>query len=317
VPPGELEVRYQPQVALGSGKIVGMEAHIRWETPTRRLIPPAELTAVAEMNGTIVSIGNWALREACHQASLWQTRHPGDAPLVSVDASIKQFQHPDFADEVATALEETALDPRNLALELKEGAIKGSTPRVADTIGKLKALGVRLVIDDFGAEKTALLSLARFRADAFKLDHWFVDELERDGEGAANLVAAIAAFAQAMSVEAVATGVETGAQATCLQEVGWEVAQGTFFSEPLSAAAAIEVLTGNNSSWATYQPERGGLDERSKNKGRLSSGPRRHALSPVSPPTRRAVGYSGRGRPDGSASQGSQACGGREAVHPA
>src|SRR5215210_1919464 len=236
----ELEVHFQPEVDLGNGRIVGMETLLRWNYPLR--VAPAEIVAFAEMSGLIGAVGRQVLKKACLQGSFWQRRYPEDPPLVSVNLSAKQLHEPRLADDVASALRVSGLDPANLALEVSEGCWAEDAPHVTLTIQKLQSLGVKLVADDFGRGGCSLSSLGRFRVDLLKIGRPFVGRLGRGEEGMAKLVRAMMGFARVMGIRTVASGVETAEQADILHKNGCEQAQGFYFFEPIPADAATRIL---------------------------------------------------------------------------
>ncbi|MEJ7842720.1 MAG: EAL domain-containing protein [Rubrobacter sp.] len=239
---GELEVHFQPGVDLCSGKIVGMEALLRWEHPWGEPISPAKIVALAEMSGLIGSVGHRVLERVCRQGFLWQERYPDDPPLVSVNLSARQFCQPALADDVAEALRISGLDPGNLALEVEECFSVEDAPPVTLTVEKLRALGVRLVADNFGRGRSSLSYLGRSPVDLLKIGRSFVGQLGRDEDGVAKLVRAMIGFARAMDIRTVASGVETAEQTASLHEMGCEQAQGFYFFEPVPADAATRLL---------------------------------------------------------------------------
>lgn len=238
----EIGVHFQPEVDLGSGRIVGMEALLRWEYPWYELASPREVVALAETGGLMDAVGRQVLEKACRQGSLWQRRYPKAPPLVSVNVSAKQLRHPGLVDDVSSALENSGLDPANLALEADEGFSPESTPQVALTVEQIRALGVRLVVDDFGQGGSSLASLDRFPIDLLKIGRSFVGRLGRDDENVARLVRAMIGFARTMDIRTVAAGVETREQTASLHEMGCEQAQGFYFFEPTPAASATRLL---------------------------------------------------------------------------
>ncbi len=242
---GELEVHFQPGVDLGSGKIVGMEALLRWEYPWRGRVSPEKIVARAEMSGLIGAVGRQVLEKACRQGSFWQKRYPEDPPLVSVNLSAKQLRQPGLADDVAAALQNSGLDPSNLALEAEEDFSAEEAPHVALMIERLTGLGVRLVVDDFGQGRSSLSYLGRFPVDLLKISRSFVAQLGRDEDGAVKLIGALIGFARAMGIRTVAAGVETAEQTASLHEMGCEQAQGFYFFEPTPADAATKLLDSN------------------------------------------------------------------------
>lgn len=238
----ELELHFQPEVDLDSGRIVGMEALLRWEYPWRGQLSPTEVVALAEMSGLIGTVGRQVLEKACRQGSFWQRRYPENPPLVSVNLSAKQLRQPDLADDVDAALRNSGLYPANLALEAREGFSVEDAPHVALTVEKLGALGVRLVADDFGRGYSSLSGLGRFPVDLLKIGRSFVGKLGREEDGETKLVGAMIGFARAMGIRTVASGVETVEQKASLHEMGCEQAQGFYFFKPTPADAATGLL---------------------------------------------------------------------------
>ena len=240
----QLLLHYQPQVDLGSGAIVGVEALVRWQHPQRGLIPPGEFIPVAEECGLILSLGHWVLLNACRQARAWI-----DAGLemgeMAVNISAHQFRQPDFVDLVRNVLVETGLPAERLELEITETAVMHSADSSVTTLAELKAMGVRLAIDDFGTGYSSLAYLRRFPIDRLKIDRAFVADLESDPD-AASLVASIIALGRSLDLRLVAEGVENSAQADFLRDMACERVQGFHFYRP----AAAEQLA-NGSLWLT------------------------------------------------------------------
>ena len=163
LPRGELCVYYQPEVEIESGRLVGMEALVRWRHPERGLISPAEFIGVAEETGLIVPIGRWVLSEACRQAKEWQTKYRRDlALMVSVNLSGKHLQQATLIDEVREVLETTGIDPGHLILEITETVVMSGAETTIEILTRLKSLGVLLAIDDFGTGFSSLAYLKRF-----------------------------------------------------------------------------------------------------------------------------------------------------------
>jgi diguanylate cyclase (GGDEF)-like protein len=240
----ELRVHYQPVFSLVSDYIAGMEALLRWEHPERGTMSPAEFIPLAEETGLIVPIGRWVLEEACRQAREWQERCPSDPPpIVGVNLSLRQFQLPELADDVARILRETGLDPGNLSLEITESVAMHDVDSTVATLEKLKSLGVWLVIDDFGTGNSSLSYLtSRFKMDHLKIDGSFVREFVEDPDNSA-IIPGLIDFAHAVGLRVIAEGVETADQLRRLKEMGCEFVQGTIIAEPLTPAAASELLS--------------------------------------------------------------------------
>jgi diguanylate cyclase (GGDEF)-like protein len=244
---GEFKVYYQPIVSLANGTITEVEALIRWEHPSKRLVPPAEFIPAAEQTGLIVPIGQWVLEEACRQTMMWQERYPRtphEQPLgVSVNLSARQFQHPQLIDEIAQVIKAIGLAPRHLKLEITESIGIEDVNSASATLWKLKDLGLHLALDDFGTGYSALSYLKNFPFDTLKLDRAFVDGLGIDPEDTAIVHAAIA-FAKALGLSVTAEGIETRDQIVELRKLGCDHGQGYYFAKPMSSSA-IEVLLAN------------------------------------------------------------------------
>ncbi|MDP9457558.1 MAG: EAL domain-containing protein [Actinomycetota bacterium] len=239
---GEFRVHYQPEVELSTGRIVGFEALVRWEHPEQGLVSPARFIPVAEETGLIVPIGRWVLEEACRRAKEWQEHRPnGPPPLMSVNLSARQFEHPDLACDVARALGESGLDPGRLVLEITESVLMEDAPSTIATLEELKSLGVGLAVDDFGTGYSSLSYLRRFPVDYLKIDRSFVDGIEEDSGGAV-LVSGIVDLGHALGLSVVAEGVETEGQLGLLRGMGCELAQGYHFARPMPGEEAGVLL---------------------------------------------------------------------------
>ena len=234
---------YQPEVLLESGRPVGMEALVRWAHPQRGLLLPSEFVPVAEETGMISRIGAWVLEAACGQARVWQEQHSSSPPLtVWVNLSAKQFREPELVNQVAKALQKTGLPPSGLGLEITESVVMEDTPATIMTLQHLADLGVQLAIDDFGTGYSSLSALHRFPVEVLKIDRSFIEGLKTGSEDGV-ILSAILDLARTLEMKAIAEGVETAEQLARLREMGCEVAQGNYFSEPLPAEAASALLT--------------------------------------------------------------------------
>ncbi len=239
----EFVLHYQPQVDIETGRMVGVEALIRWQHPVRGLVEPGDFVPLAEETGVIIPIGDWVLRTACNQAQEW--RHTGiTAVCVAVNLSARQFQQPHLATHIADILRETGLPAEYLELEITESTAMRDVEFATKTLHELRATGVKVSIDDFGTGYSSLAYLHQLPVDSVKIDRAFVCEIERDGEGAA-IVAAIVALAETMKLRTVAEGVETPGQLSFLSSLGCHVAQGFLFSKPLPADAVETILKAN------------------------------------------------------------------------
>jgi len=238
----ELELHYQPVVALGNGEIVGLEALVRWNHPERGLLDPGEFVSIAEDSGLIEPIGSWVQETACRQALGWHDLRPDDRPLdVAVNLSARQVAHRDLADSVGEILARTGLDPVNLRLEVTEGVLVEESAGATATLEALSELGVRLVLDDFGTGYSSLAYLNRFPFDALKIDRSFVEGLGVEQERTA-IVEAVIGMARALSLDAIAEGVENEAQLSELRRLGCDFAQGHLFSRPLAPQKVTSLL---------------------------------------------------------------------------
>jgi Amt family ammonium transporter len=237
---GELRLRYQPVVSLSSGRTSGCEALMVWEHPTRGEIPPSDFIPAAEETGLIVSIGRWALFQACRDAKAWSDA--GHGAYVSVNLSGKQLVQPELLDHVRGALAQTGLDAGRLWLEVTESVIMEHAGPAALLLTQLKAMQVHLLLDDFGTGYSSLSYLHNFRFDTLKIDRSFVARLGGAGKHA-EIVRTIVSLARALSMEVVAEGVENVTQLHALQGLEVESAQGFWFSRPLDAARFGELLS--------------------------------------------------------------------------
>lgn len=231
---GQFLLYYQPQVDLTTGKIIGMEALIRWQHPERGVVSPADFIPVAEETGLIIPIGEWVLRTACAQAKAWQDQ--GLANLViAVNLSVLQFKQGQLVQQVMAVLEETGLAPQCLELEITESLlIGGADSAVVSTLEALKNLGVTLAMDDFGTGYSSLSYLKRFPIDKLKIDQSFMRGVSSDPDDA-SLVRAIIAIARSLRLTVIAEGVETEGHLNYLLRHDCDSIQGYYFSRPLPA----------------------------------------------------------------------------------
>ncbi|HEX8955460.1 MAG TPA: EAL domain-containing protein, partial [Burkholderiaceae bacterium] len=236
----EFLLHYQPQVDLNTGRVLGVEALLRWQHRELGLVPPGRFIALAEETGLIVPIGAWVLHTACRQVKQWQGE--GLGPLrVAVNLSARQFGQKDLVESVAETLLETGLDPACLEIELTESLVMTDVERAIGVLRNLKSLGVKLSIDDFGTGYSSLSYLKRFPIDVLKIDQSFVRDIALDPEDAA-IAAAIISLAHSLKLHVIAEGVETEAQLTFLRRHGCDQMQGYHFSRPLAAADLQRML---------------------------------------------------------------------------
>lgn len=244
-----LWLAYQPLVDLATNRVVELEALVRWQHPERGTMLPRAFIPVVEQTGIVVPFGRWVLEAACRQGQAWQERYP-EAPVVSVNLSARQFLHPKLVEDIAQVLQSTGMAPDRLKLEITESTMMTNLDEAADILRRLRTLGVRVAIDDFGAGYSSLSYLRHFPIDQLKIDREFIAGLERHGEAAA-IVRAVIALAQALRIEVVAEGIETSSQAAHLRSWGCELGQGFHFGRPLSARSTMSLLDARFASAAS------------------------------------------------------------------
>ncbi len=225
-------LHYQPQVDLKTNTINGVEALIRWLHPQNGLVPPTQFISIAESTGLIFDIGEWVIREACHQASKWHQQ--GMKITMAVNISAVQFKRGNLERVIEKALEDSGLNPHYLELELTESILIHDTENVLYTIRKLKNLGIKLSIDDFGTGYSSLSYLKRFAVDKLKIDQSFVRDILKDQEDDA-IVQAIIQMAKSLNLKTVAEGVEAKEILEILKHHGCDAVQGYYFAKPMNA----------------------------------------------------------------------------------
>jgi diguanylate cyclase (GGDEF)-like protein/PAS domain S-box-containing protein len=234
----EFEIHYQPRVEMASGKVVGMEALLRWQHPERGLVWPDDFVSLAEEMGLIIPIGREVLAEVCQQAHVWHQQYPHDPPLLmSVNISARQLQHPNFATDITQILQEFGVDPNAFELEITESAVMGDEEDIFDKLRELKSLGVRLAIDDFGTGYSSLSYLKRLPVETLKIDKSFISGLGKNPKDRL-IASATISLAQTLKLAVVAEGVETARQAMHLRKLGCDLAQGYYFAKPLTSEEA-------------------------------------------------------------------------------
>jgi diguanylate cyclase (GGDEF)-like protein len=236
----EFLLHYQPQVDGGTGRIVGMEALVRWQLPGRGLVSPAEFIPIAEQTGLIVPIGEWVLRTACAQNVAWQ-RSDLRPVRIAVNLSALQLKEQNLAGKVDGILKETGMEPGWLELEITESTIMHDIERAVSTLCDLHNLGVKITVDDFGTGYSSLYYLKKFALYALKIDRSFVNEITHNQDDAA-IATAIVAMAHSLKLKVVAEGVETEEQLEMLRFLGCDLLQGFLFSKPLPAEEATVLL---------------------------------------------------------------------------
>ncbi len=232
----ELRLVYQPVIELVGESVVGVEALIRWQHPTRGLVAPDEFIPFAERSGLIITMGDWVMREACRQGARWQRASPrGSSPTMSVNVSGRQLSPgAGLVSTVHEALADSGLDPTALVLEVTESALMEDAEAALRVVEQLKGLGVQIAIDDFGTGYSSLVYLKRFPVDLLKVDRSFVAGLGRNREDSA-IARSVIDLADAFDIAAVAEGIETADQLAELQRLGCRFGQGFLWSPGRSA----------------------------------------------------------------------------------
>ena len=239
---GELTLSYQPTVSLESGRVIGVEALLRWTHPERGAVGPSQFVPVAEESGLIVPMGAWVLNEAIGQAASWLRAVPGHPHfLLSVNLSPRQLASPELVPLLRRLLDRHGWPPEYLALELTENILLDDVDTTIEVLGSLKSLGVRLAVDDFGTGYSSLAYLERFPFDIVKIDQSFIEALGSTGGGLA-ITAAVVLMARSLGLVTVAEGVETRGQTAVLQSLGCDWGQGYHFARPLPAHEAAALL---------------------------------------------------------------------------
>ena len=237
---GEFRLFYQPIVRVETGALTGFEALLRWQHPERGVIGPDEFIPIAEENGLIINLGNWAVEESCRQMRMWQDAEPAAQDLtVSVNLSCKEFLQVDLAEKIAATLGSTGLDPHSLKLEITESHIMENSELAITILNRLGTLGIEMSLDDFGTGYSSLSYLHRLPVTFLKIDRSFVTRMVASAENR-EIVHTIIRLAQNLKKKVIAEGIETQEQATDLAALGCEYGQGYFFSKPLGADAVLE-----------------------------------------------------------------------------
>ena len=241
----EFKIHYQPIVVLQTNKIIGFEALLRWQHPSRGMVPLTEFMPVVEETGLMIPIGWWVIREACRQMRVWQEQFPTEAPLtISVNISSKQFSQPDLVAQIKEILQETDLDAASLRLEIPESVILQNINFANEKILQLKALGVQLQIDNLGIGYSFLSLLQRLpnrvcyeKFDRLNVDRSLVSQIDNDQESL-EILQTIVATAHNLGMDMTVAGVETAGQLSQLNALACEYGQGYFFSKPVESETA-------------------------------------------------------------------------------
>jgi diguanylate cyclase (GGDEF)-like protein/PAS domain S-box-containing protein len=238
----EFLIHYQPIISLLTGKLIGFEALIRWQHPERGLVFPAEFISIAEDIGLIVPIGEWVLRQACHQMRTWQENFPTATHLkISVNLASQQIREPKLIEQIDQILTETGLDGSFLRLEITESMLLNHTEATINMLLQIRARKIQLSIDDFGKGYSSLSYLHRFPINTLKIDRSFVSQMNFDTENF-EIARTITTLAHTLGMDVIAEGVETDRQFAQLKALGCEFGQGYLFSKPLDSKAAESLL---------------------------------------------------------------------------
>jgi diguanylate cyclase (GGDEF)-like protein/PAS domain S-box-containing protein len=231
---GQFVLHYQPLIDLRDGGTLGAEALLRWQHPERGLLAPAAFLAAAEASGLLLDIGTWVVREACREAASWTGPEGGSAPTVSVNLSARELSHPGTAVAVADALEDAALHPRQLCIELAEDLVMADAAASMRLLGALRETGVRLAVDGFGTGFSSLACLRSLPLDRLKLDRSFLTDIDR--RSGRSIVDAALGLAEGLGLAVVAEGVERPEQVAALRDAGYQLAQGHHLGGPVPAS---------------------------------------------------------------------------------
>ncbi len=238
---------YQPTFSLQDMRPTGMEALIRWNSPTRGTVAPNEFIALLEETEMIVEIGRWVLLEACRQGVRW--RESGYPIGVAVNVSARQLDTDEFVADVECALRETGLEPDSLTVEITETALMRDIEQTATRLASVKQLGVRIAIDDFGTGYSSMAHLQRFTVDALKIDRSFITQMTHNHEGH-TIIRTLVQLGKALSIETLAEGIEQAHELSLLQGEHCDTGQGFLFARPLAAADTADFLR----NWRAEQP---------------------------------------------------------------
>ena len=251
---------YQPIAELGGGRIVGVEALMRWHHPTRGVVAPAEFVPLLERSGLIVPTGRWVLEKACRQLAAWIASGARDITL-SVNVSPRQFAEPDYVDSVHAVLAKTRVEAQHLQLEVTEGLLLDPSSQTLAKLDSLAASGIKIAVDDFGMGYSSLAYLKRFRLNALKIDRMFVHDMTRQTQDLA-IVRAIIDLGHGLNLHVTAEGVETAEQFHQLRQLGCDWVQGHLIAQPLSEADMSTLLSPAHSpSWHETRAAPLGIEE--------------------------------------------------------
>jgi EAL domain-containing protein (putative c-di-GMP-specific phosphodiesterase class I) len=235
---GEFSMKYQPIMSLSEGTIASFEALIRWNSPTRGFVSPADFIPVAEESGLIIGLGDWVMEEVCRQILEWQAVHPEKKISVSINVSRKQLMLPLFAERVEHLVRGMGIEPSYIHLEVTESALMANTEIATQTLKQLRDAGFHIDLDDFGTGYTSLADLDNFPLDIIKIDKSFVDDITSGGRRM-EVIRAVRTLGNAIGAKIIAEGVENEDQLRMVYYMGIDMAQGYLISRPLDPDDAI------------------------------------------------------------------------------
>jgi diguanylate cyclase (GGDEF)-like protein len=238
---GELVVDYQPVVELATGVVLGVEALVRWQHPTRGLLPPSAFIGIAEETGAIAAIGSWVLETGAHDLRAWQRRYDLPELVLNVNASVRELEAPGFAQHVAAVLGRAGLDPRSLVVEVTESVFADPAAGAAKALAALRSMGARVALDDFGTGYCNIAYLRTLPVDIIKIDRSFISGDSGDDRDYV-LVEAILDFGSRLGLDTVAEGIEQVDQLLRLQTIGCRSGQGFLLSRPVPGSAIEQLL---------------------------------------------------------------------------
>jgi EAL domain-containing protein (putative c-di-GMP-specific phosphodiesterase class I) len=242
---------YQPTFNLQDMSATGMEALIRWNSPTRDVVQPDNFIPVLEETGLIVPIGNWVMLEACRQGVIW--RDAGYPIGIAVNVSARQLDTGEFVTVVEQTLQETGLDPGSLTIEITETALMRDAEQTALRLAAVKELGVRIAIDDFGTGYSSMAHLQHFPVDALKIDRSFVAQMAHNREGEA-ILQTLVQLGKTLSIETLAEGIEQAHELTLLQGEHCDSGQGFLFARPLEPDEVVALLSASATAAPAHDP---------------------------------------------------------------
>jgi len=243
----ELELYYQPQYDLKNNRVNAVEALIRWNHPTRGMVPPDEFISIAEETGLMPVIGQWVLNEACKQAAIWNSCTATHL-RVAVNVSVHQITQIDFVQQVIDTAEQHGVSYDCLELEVTESVVMADIDWIVKSLGELKNFGIRIALDDFGTGYSSLSQLQKLPLDTLKIDRSFISTLDDDSQTMKSVTATIASMAAIYDLETVAEGIETQGQLFEVNRLGIDVAQGYYYSKPVAKDEVLDTIASINAS---------------------------------------------------------------------